>query len=111
MRDLARDLLTTETAVVGHSESSNTALQLAAEAAERSEVQRCDELPLPLSRVSPTIGLGRIGWGCGLGAGLSAMNNILGLVDQGDDPCDHFGHEQDGADPERTGEPAKLPTV
>jgi hypothetical protein len=61
-----------------------------------------------LSRVSPTIGLGRIGWGCGWGAGLSAIDNILGLVDQDDDPRDHFGHEQHGADAECAGEPAKL---
>jgi len=38
-----------------------------------------------LSRVSPTIGLGRIGWGIGLGAGFSATDNILGSAPQIED--------------------------
>jgi hypothetical protein len=38
-----------------------------------------------LSRVSPTIGLGRIGWGIGVGAGFSAMDNILGSAPQIED--------------------------
>jgi hypothetical protein len=58
---------------------------------------------LPLSRVSPTIGLGRIGCGCGGGVGLSAMDDILGLIDQNDHPCDHFSHEEHGAYTERSG--------
>ena len=48
--------------------------------------QRCLEPVLPLSRVSPTIGLGRIGCGGGCGVGLSAIDAILRLVDQDDDP-------------------------
>lgn len=48
--------------------------------------QRCLEPVLPLSRVSPTIGLGRIGCGCGCGVGLSAIDDILRLVDQDDHP-------------------------
>ena len=60
---------------------------------------------LPLPRVSPTIGLGRIGCGGGGSGGLSAMRQILGLVDQDDDPRHDFGDEQDGADPKGTREP------
>jgi hypothetical protein len=76
----------TEVATVGRSESWNVALRLAARDCENDpRIQLFEELRPPLSRVSPTIGLGRIGWGIGLGAGFSATDAILGLAPQIED--------------------------
>jgi hypothetical protein len=67
---------------------------------------------VPLPRVSPTIGLGRIGCGSGAGCcGWLAIALILGPADQNYHPSDHLGHEHYRADAERGGQPAQLVTV
>jgi hypothetical protein len=76
----------TEVAVVGRSESWNVALRLTARGCENDpEIQRREELPQPSSRVPPTIGLGRIGWGIGLDARFSVTDNVLGSAWQIED--------------------------
>lgn len=82
--------------------------------------------PVPPPRVSPTIGLGRIGCGCGRGGGFVAMLGIVGLIDQGDYPSHDFGHapcsgcshlpqlavlEKDRAEAERSRKPTELPSI
>jgi hypothetical protein len=70
-----------------------------------------EEELLPPPRVSPTIGLGRIGCGGGLGTGLFAMFLILGLVDQDDYPRNDLSDRQDRSDPEGSHEPARLVSI
>jgi glycine/D-amino acid oxidase-like deaminating enzyme len=86
MRDPAPDLVPDASRGSVVRSPGTSRLELTGRGCENDpKIQRCEELPPPLSRVSPTIGLGRIGWGIGSGAGFSAADNILGSAPQLED--------------------------